>query len=93
MIPWFNKEKKVVPHEAKLKDQGDAELNTSSPTWKYIEKWSKNELEKLRRDNDSPKLDEQSTAFIRGRIKELQTLRDLPTKGRNKPPRTEPPFK
>lgn len=92
-IPWFNKKEKVLPHEAVLPDESATwEINVNSPTWRFIDRWSKERIDKLRRENDSPQKTEVQTAIIRGCIKELRELRALAEPGReNRPTKTEPP--
>lgn len=92
-IPWFNKKQIALPHEAVLADDAATwELNTQSPTWKYIDRWSRERLQELRRENDSPRNDEVRTAIIRGKIQQLKELRDLAKPGReDRPEKTAPP--
>lgn len=59
---------------------GEHKINKSSPTWLAVDKWISVELERLRRLNDSRKLTETHTQFLRGRIHALKGLKALPDK-------------
>ena len=79
----FQKEqtKKSQSFDAVLAGQKiEAELDSSSSTWKFIVNYSENRLQELREKNDSIILDERKTAILRGRIKEIKLLLDLPEK-------------
>jgi len=79
----FQKEriKKPQSFDAVLAGQKiEAELDSSSSTWKFIVNYSENRLQKLREKNDSIILDERKTAILRGRIKENKLLLELPEK-------------
>jgi len=54
------------------------ELNQNSPTWIFVKDWAEKELEKLRIKNDSITLSETQTAVVRGQIKRLKAVIDLP---------------
>ena len=83
MIWPFNKTIKPKPLEVTLPGYSDeGELDIYSPTWVYISLWAKTELRKARENNDFAKLTEQKTASLRGRIKLLKEIIDLPKKGK-----------
>jgi len=52
-------------------------LDFSSPSWYQIRKWIQDELEKARLRNDAV-LDQIQTAALRGEIKVLKRILDLP---------------
>lgn len=57
---------------------GEGRLETSSETWGFVSQWAEKEIARLRESNDSIMVDELKTAAIRGRIKALKDLLDLP---------------
>ncbi len=73
----------MMPVEAKLQNDGHTEprLDIDSPTWKYIEQWASEGLERRRVENDNQNLTEQKTANKRGQIRILKDLLDLPNDG------------
>ena len=58
-------------------DSDDKELNESSGTWRFIKAWSESELESARKKNDAS-LDAERTASLRGEIRVLKRLANLP---------------
>ena len=52
-------------------------LDFSSPSWHQIRKWIQDELEKARLRNDAV-LDQIQTAALRGEIRLLKRILDLP---------------
>ena len=79
----FNKTIKPKPLEVTLPGYPDeGELDTYSSTWKFIRLWLETELQKSRENNDFAKLTEQKTASLRGRIKLLKEIIDLPKSGK-----------
>lgn len=53
-------------------------LDPNSPTWNYIRSWAENALKVARERNDSINCDSTKTAALRGEIKRLKELIDLP---------------
>jgi hypothetical protein len=83
-IPWFTRQAPVIPHEAQLDGEAtNARIEVFSPTWKFIDKWSKDQLAAERERNDSHRLTEVQTAVLRGRIDLLKDLIALPHAGRD----------
>lgn len=84
IFKWFNSEveayKKPEPLDVKLPDAVGMEgkLDTYSPTWQFINKWAEAELIKARESNDFVKLPETKTSALRGRIKLLKEILNLP---------------
>jgi hypothetical protein len=77
-MKWFTKKEKILPFEAKLKQEGDdAELDVYSKTWRYIEKWQQEQITAEREKNDALRRDAVETAFIRGKIQALKDLEEL----------------
>jgi len=63
-----------------IKIQGtppDGELVATSPTWIFIEKWAKEEIQKLREGNDNGRHGLVETSMIRGEIKLAKKLISL----------------
>ncbi len=56
-----------------------AELDENSPTWKFIEKFIEKEIAVLQLRNESLKIDNIKTAFIRGEISAFRKMAKLPT--------------
>lgn len=54
------------------------ELDKYSGTWKFVEAWANEQIQKLREKNDNTNLTEVQTAAIRGKIKAYRELVDLP---------------
>ena len=52
-------------------------IDKYSDTWKAIEKWAQEQITSLREKNDSPRLNDIKTSFIRGKIKAFKDLIDL----------------
>ena len=81
-----------LPVEAELPDDKHrSRLDEFSPTWRYIRTWAEAEADRLRRRNDSPRLDDKDTTLIRGQLKMLKGLLDLPNAGRDNRPGSQPP--
>ena len=84
LIPKFLR-KKNKPFKVSIgNNEPVGELNVYSGTWAFIDKFANEEIERLRKKNDSPLLDPIKTAIIRGKIKVLKQIIDLPkenTKG------------
>lgn len=80
----FWQTKKKEPFTASLPSSGEVKgsLDIYSPTWLFILKKAKTELEKARIKNDNPLLSEIQTAVLRGKIKELKKIIDLPDAGK-----------
>lgn len=53
-------------------------LDTASSTWAFVKKWAEDEINTLRRKNDSIKNSPDVTAMLRGRIFECKKLLDIP---------------
>ena len=75
----FIKKKKPI-EVGKYKPAG--ELDKNSSTWIFVKDWAESELEKLRIKNDSITLSEAQTAVIRGQIKRLKAVLELPSEGK-----------
>lgn len=50
----------------------------SNLTWAHVKTWAEGEVEKLRVRNDSMDLDHDQTVALRGEIRALKRLLDLP---------------
>lgn len=79
MKNWFSKkpEKKTFSTPGYEKE---GVLDDLSSTWIFIKNWAEKDLEELRRKNDNPNLNELQTQLIRGKIKKLKNLLELPKK-------------
>lgn len=55
-------------------------IDLLSPTWKSVDRHLRGQLERLREQNDNPKLAEHETAALRGRIAAIKDLLSLPAK-------------
>ena len=96
MFGWFTLKTTVLdspvavfqPMEAKLPSQegfsGEGYLDYSSPTWLYIERWARTQLQINREKNDSLTREETQTAALRGEIKFIKKLLDLDTRQKQK---------
>ena len=73
----FLKKKIQPPYHVTIQDQ-EIQIDTKSATWKYIDRWAHESIEKLRLKNDAPTNTETQTAIIRGKIKMIKELMDLP---------------
>jgi uncharacterized protein YigA (DUF484 family) len=83
-LPWFNKKTPAIPHEAQLAEEGPApRIEVFSPTWRFIERYAADRLKAERDKNDSVRLNEIETAFLRGRIDALKTVLRLPEASRD----------
>jgi len=76
---WFLKKKKQLPFDAALNDDQEPGINIFSPTWKSIRAWAVVEIEDAKERNCSTKRTEVETAVIRGEIRKLKDLLELPT--------------
>ena len=77
----FRKKTKTEPFQASIGGEIiDTELNVdiTSGTWISVRNHCLNRIDYLRGLNDNDQLTEKETAVIRGRIKELKELMDLP---------------
>ena len=50
----------------------------STLTWPFVAAWAQSEIDRLRKQNDSVELGLEHTAAIRGEIRALKRLHDLP---------------
>ena len=69
------------PFEARLPDQQIMEagsLDPRSPTWIFIHNWAEEALQKAREKNDSINRDLIQTSMLRGEVKILKELINLP---------------
>lgn len=57
---------------------GTGSLDPRSPTWAYVRNWATEALQKAREKNDSINNDLTKTSAIRGEIKILKELLNLP---------------
>ena len=67
--------------EARLPDQpivGQGQLDARSQTWIFIHNWATDSLKKAREKNDNINRDINQTAALRGEIKILKELINLP---------------
>jgi hypothetical protein len=53
-------------------------IDFNSPSWHLIRKWSEEQLVRAREKNDSVSLSPEETAAVRGEIRILKRLLDLP---------------
>jgi len=60
------------------------ELLPESPTWKFIQIWARRELQGARELNDSIKRTNEETSALRGEIRGLKKLLDLPKESAKK---------
>ena len=61
---------KYKPFKADLQEHGSfPKFNSESETWRYLEEWLKNKIQKKRKKNDTLTLTEVQTATLRGEIK------------------------
>jgi len=58
----------------------DVKIDRFSDTWKSLQLWLTYQLQVARERNDSPAFDEIRTAGLRGRIKLLKEILELPDK-------------
>lgn len=54
------------------------EIDRHSGTWIFVEAWASEQIKKLREKNDSANLSDVQTAVLRGKIKAMKELLDLP---------------
>lgn len=79
--PWQTSRTKQEPFRAELPittGVEDARLDLHSETWRFIRTYCETRLQGLRETNDSPALDEVKTATVRGQIRALKEILDLP---------------
>jgi len=76
------KKKKEASIEVKTHESymGDGVLDAYSGTWMFIKKWATDELDRARIFNDKKSLDIIQTSLIRGKIRLLKDLLELPKK-------------
>jgi len=66
---------KYEPFKADLLEHGAfSKFNPESETWRYLETWLKNKIQKKREKNDTLNLTEVQTAVLRGEIKAYKYL-------------------
>ena len=53
-------------------------INYSSDTWHQLRKWTESQLQAARQKNDAVGLSEIETAALRGEIRTLKRILDLP---------------
>ena len=53
-------------------------MNFNSPQWHVLKKWTEDQLKKAREKNDLISLNEVETAALRGEIRVLKRILDLP---------------
>ena len=53
-------------------------MDFQSPTWQHLRKWAEQQLTKAREKNDAVGLSETDTAALRGEIRALKRILDLP---------------
>ena len=53
-------------------------MDFNSPQWHTLRKWAEGQLKKAREKNDNPSLDAIETATLRGEIRVLKRVLDLP---------------
>ena len=68
----------VVEVKLPQADLSNNKLDPYSPTWGFIRTWTEETLDQTREQNDFKKHDEIATAMLRGRIKLLKELLELP---------------
>ncbi len=61
-----------------LNSEQEPKIDVNSPTWKFIVRWSETQLQAARERNDMPRLDEMKTAVLRGNIRTLKDILELP---------------
>jgi hypothetical protein len=76
----IHEEEQVKEIEARLPDQpvGIGYLEARSQTWSFINAWAREALKKAREKNDSMNRDIVQTSMLRGEIKILKELINLP---------------
>ena len=65
----------VLPGEEVSKD---ARLDVRSETWLFIQRHCSRRIQELRASNDSAILDDRRTAVLRGQIRAMKEILDLP---------------
>jgi hypothetical protein len=78
---WFRgkvTQPEVEPAPIIIPFQGPGNLDPGSQTWLYIRNWATEKLKEVREKNDSINRDTTQTAVLRGEIKILKELINLP---------------
>mgnify|MGYP001604604489 CR=1 FL=1 len=82
IFPWGGKKAEPVTEDVIEKTDrmvsGEGRLEVHSLTWAFVVKWANDEIGKARENNDSMRHDTLQTSALRGRIKTLKELIDLP---------------
>ncbi len=69
------------PFEVRLPEpetESEGRLNVTSETWVFVRTYCQKRLKALREANDGAGLDEKATAIVRGQIKAMKEILDLP---------------
>lgn len=66
----------ILPANGLLNNPGSFDKN--SPTWAFLMQWVEKNLDKLRIKNDIVSLEELQTAALRGEIKMLKRIKNIP---------------
>jgi hypothetical protein len=74
------RENRVVHVADAPKTSREGRIEPYSETWTFLSHWLEADLAKSRESNDSSKRDALQTAELRGRIKLLKELIDMPVK-------------
>ena len=53
-------------------------MDFQSPTWHHLRKWTEAQIQKAREKNDAVGLSDTDTAALRGEIRALKRILDLP---------------
>lgn len=77
--PWQTRQR-TDPFRAELPEVPTAQgrLDPYSETWAFIRTYCLQRMTEMRVANDNPNLDEKRTSVIRGEIKALKEIMDLP---------------
>lgn len=78
---WMNKKVQPRPLDTITVGnipRGSGKLETSSLTWRFMSNYLVDQLESLRKKNDNPTLSVEKTNLIRGEIKMIKRILDLP---------------
>lgn len=81
ILSWFKKDlKKPTVDEITVGNlpTGYGKLETNSLTWRFLSNNIIDRIETLRKKNDNPALSIEKTTLIRGEIKGLKRILDLP---------------
>ena len=76
--PWRNPTQTEIEQPLICGDDDEKHLNEMSGTWLFIKDWALSEIETARKKNDAS-LDIEKTAALRGEIRALKRLANLPT--------------